>query len=215
WPSAWTPRHLVALAVAVALAVFHLLVEPVNLARSAASVARLGAAAEGAARTLAPDQAIGEQRVVIANVPSAVFPIYALFMRAAEGLPIPAQTLALASSVAPLQIARTDPHTLLLRYGGPQDFLFRPKGYPMAPGDEVRLTGASIRVMAVDRDGRPTEISARFDAPLEDRSLKWLEWSSSCNGGEFVPFTPPAVGQQITLGGAPSPGAAGSDRQCS
>lgn len=46
-------------------------------------------------------------------------------------------------------------------------------------------------------DGRPFTVRFRFAVPLEDPSLRWLQWKDN----RFIPFTPPAVGQTVTLPG--------------
>ena len=41
----------------------------------------------------------------------------------------------------------------------------------------------------------PTEVAFHFDVPLEDASLRWLQYKD----GEFVPFVPPRVGITVEL----------------
>ena len=52
-----------------------------------------------------------------------------------------------------------------------------------------------IEVTALTADGRPAEIAARFTKPLEDRSLRWVEWRD----GGYQPWTPPPVGAATEL----------------
>ena len=53
----------------------------------------------------------------------------------------------------------------------------------------------SAEVTALTADGRSAETTFRFAVPLEAPSLRWLQWKA----GVFVPFTLPAIGQEIEL----------------
>jgi hypothetical protein len=53
----------------------------------------------------------------------------------------------------------------------------------------------TVTVTKVTADLRPKEIRARFDAPLEDPSLLFLQWTTA----GYAPFTVPAVGQSVSL----------------
>ena len=65
----------------------------------------------------------------------------------------------------------------------------------MSLGQKVQLTGMTVEITRMTGDNRPYEATFRFDVPLEDASLRWLQFKN----GAFIPFTPPAVGQKITL----------------
>lgn len=43
------------------------------------------------------------------------------------------------------------------------------------------------------KNGRPWVVAFRFDTPLEDPSLRWVD-------GDFYPWTPPEVDEQVSLG---------------
>jgi hypothetical protein len=66
---------------------------------------------------------------------------------------------------------------------------------PFAVGDEVRLRELRVEITAITRDGRPAEILAHLDAPLEDPRYRFLAWKQSQVGA----FTPPAVGERVVL----------------
>jgi hypothetical protein len=97
-------------------------------------------------------------------------------------------------------IRRTDSRTLVVR---PKDGylawffdrLFRGERHPMTLGERVELTGMSVEVTALTEDGRPAEATISFAVPLEDRSLRWLQWRE----GEFVPFSLPPVGAAVEV----------------
>jgi hypothetical protein len=192
-------RRFSVVTLACFLAAVHLVVAPIQLARSCASVGRFGTVVEQSSESLAADPGVSQQRVVVANAPSAFFVVYAPFIRAAKGLPIPLQTLLLTATAAPVQLSRVDARTLGVRPLGPQDFLFRPREYPMALGEQVRLVLTTIWVTALTRDARPAEFRVSFDVDLEDPSLKWLQWRGEDGQGRYVTFTPPAIGQTVDV----------------
>jgi hypothetical protein len=44
-------------------------------------------------------------------------------------------------------------------------------------------------------DGRPAEILAHFDQPLEDPGFVWLQWGTT----GYLPFKPPTLHGAVTL----------------
>ncbi len=69
----------------------------------------------------------------------------------------------------------------------------------MSLGQRVELTGMTVEITALTEKNRPAEASFEFAVPLEDPSLRWLQYKD----GEFVPYTPLPVGETITLAPAP------------
>jgi hypothetical protein len=69
----------------------------------------------------------------------------------------------------------------------------------MTPGQQVELTGMRAEVIALTADERPLEARMQFTVPLEDASLKWLQWDWERNA--YVPFTLPAVGETVRVAG--------------
>ena len=72
------------------------------------------------------------------------------------------------------------------------------KEYTTQPGHIVRLGNVIIEVLEV-YNGLPSKAQFRFKLPLEDPSLLWFSWEN----GIYVPFTPPDVGEAVTIEGAP------------
>jgi hypothetical protein len=195
-PSAPVPR-LAASALAAVLVAIHVSVSPAQLARMSARFADGTAVVERSAHGLAPDAGIPNQRVVVVKAPRAVFVVVGLLMRAARNEPIGAQTIALTYTGAPVQVSRVDSQTLLVIPKGEQEFLFAPKG--LRSGQGIRLTGMTVQVGALSREGRPLEARVTFDAPLEDPSLKWVRWSAENGRADWVRFTPPAIGETVII----------------
>ena len=71
----------------------------------------------------------------------------------------------------------------------------RDNSHPFVVGEKVILTGMSVEVMKLTKEGWPLKVAYRFNAPLEDSSLVWLGFQDDV----YVPFVPPAVGKSIML----------------
>ncbi len=104
----------------------------------------------------------------------------------------------LAPGIGSVTVKRTDAQTLevepqdgYLRFG---DRLFRNEQHPFQTGETVTLDRMTATVLAI-KDARPSSVAFRFATPLEDSSLRWLWYQA----GEFVPWVPPAVGEQVSL----------------
>jgi hypothetical protein len=79
--------------------------------------------------------------------------------------------------------------------GSPIDSRYRHPDRPLSAGDRFRLPDSPVEVVAIGANARPVELRVSFDLPLDSRSLCWAAWSPD----GFVPFTPPPVGQSVTL----------------
>ena len=149
------------------------------------------------------DSTVEEQDVVVVNPPiPAGLTFYLQVARDLSGQPVPRRARVLAPGWFPMALRRVDARTLVVRpkYGyltSLFDRLLRDDSAPMALGERVELTGMTVEVTELTADGRPAEASFRFAVPLEDASLRWLQWRD----GVFVPFTPPAIGGRVGLPG--------------
>jgi hypothetical protein len=97
-------------------------------------------------------------------------------------------------------MTRVDEISLRLRYEdgpfiGPLGTLWRGPDRPMHVGQLVELEGMTTEVLEITESGEPREVLFTFDAPLEDDSLRWVQWED----GLFVPFEPPALGETVRL----------------
>lgn len=138
--------------------------------------------------------------LVIVNAPSPAHAGYVMLVRALEGVPVPRSVRVLGPAIPSTTIRRLDERTLSI---GPEDGyitfildrIFRNERRPMADGEHVRLSGLDVEVAARTPDGRPAEARFRFGVPLESPELVWLCFRR----GRFVPFTPPAVGEEVEI----------------
>ncbi len=156
--------------------------------------------------TMPYDEDISQKTVVLVNPPIA--PVVGAFIstaRAVHGYPVPARTWSLAPGLRPLTITRIDEHSvdiecekgLLLPILG--DAL-RGKSHPMHVGQQIVLFGMSVEVLALLDDWQPSRARFTFTVPLDDPSLVLLRWEE---GKDFIPYTPPAVGESESLRGVP------------
>jgi hypothetical protein len=148
------------------------------------------------------DTSVERQSLVIVNAPIAFAGGYVPIRNAVDGKPVPAHTRTLAPHQSPVVVHRTDTRTLVIRPNrgfikSAWDQLGRSLNHPLALGERVELTGMTAEVTALTEDHRPAEVAFRFDVPLEDDSLCWLYW----NGETYDWFTPPRVGETVTLNG--------------
>ena len=142
------------------------------------------------------DETIEEQDLVVVNPPAPSFMGHSLLNYEHEGMPTPRALRALAPGMGPVTVKRTDDRTLEVwaDYLGFPDRLLRNERHPLQVGEQVHLARMTATILAVE-DGRPTRVAFRFETPLEDSSLRWLRFRA----GEFVPWTPPDVGEEVTL----------------
>jgi hypothetical protein len=153
-----------------------------------------------AERSIDDTAAVRTKTVVLMNPPVDAYAGYVPPMRAARGQNRPFAVRWLATAGSDVRLERVDAHTLRVspEHGFlalPSERMQRNPDNRMPVGYTVRFTDLSIEVASLTADGRPAEILARFDKPLEDPHYELMEW----RGKVFVPFVPPAVGQTRVL----------------
>jgi len=146
------------------------------------------------------DESVEQQDLVIVNAPIVMEAMYVSIVRELEGLPLPRRTRTLSPGFTGVTYHRPDARTLVARpkggfLGWEMDQLMRGLHLPMALGARIELTGMTVEITALMPDNRPAEATFVFAVPLEDPSLRWLHWIE----GEFVAFTPPAIGETVEL----------------
>jgi len=195
------PRRLRAVdgIVATLLILFRLVWAPINLPAEM----RLGVLLNAKLSVDVPAaDALEGTTVVVVNSPVAFWAGHLPVKRAAMREPVP-RIRVLSPSMARMHIERVDTTTLVLRpdtgyLSHPFDGLFRSSRRPSMAGSSVDLGDVNIQVTRLTPDGRPAEIAARFRTPLEDRSLRWIQWKDDA----YQPWTPPAVGAAVDLDAA-------------
>ena len=204
----------------VLFVILHLIAAPLLFPVRTVGIWFVGKLAETHYASLAPGPEAAEQTWVFVN-PAACSHMLWMIARTTKGQPVPEHCLNLGPSSAPVAIERTDERTLVVRptagyllpLGGSPvpgrpapafslahmvrffDTLFRGPDHPMRLGEKVELTPATVEITALTADGRPAEATFRFRVPLEHPSLRWF----TCRRGDFEPFTPPAIGEAVSL----------------
>lgn len=147
------------------------------------------------------DSAVKDQDLIVINPPVTLLALYSTIIWETNGQPVPRHTRILTSSNnQPVTVYRPDENTLFVRptwgyMAWFPDRLFRTKKHALALGEKVKLTGMTVEITKLTKDGRPKEAAFKFDVPLEDASLRWLKFKD----GDFIPFTPPPIGQTVKL----------------
>ncbi len=170
--------------------------------------------------TFPADPEIARQTVVVVNPLALGAHWYLTLQQDIHRRPVPQRSLDLASACSVVRLTRIDPRTLAVRpHGGylprlrqwpghPRppmmssvhavhlaDRFLRSDRRPLALGQTVELTVATIEITELTADGRVAEARFRFQVPLEDPSLRWLKVTRQ----GYEPMAPPAVGQAVDV----------------
>jgi hypothetical protein len=188
---------------AVGLAVLHVVLAPLMLPFRAHGVTTIDTLLRRADATIPATEDISDQTLVLINPPLDPFADYFPIYRAAARRPRPKHLRWLATGVSALSIERVDAHTLRVRpaagyLSSSSQLMLRSRRHPLAQGEVVSLTGTTFEVTALTADGRPAEVEVRFSVPLEDPSLRFMQWGDSPNHG-YVPFVIPRQGQRVLV----------------
>jgi hypothetical protein len=143
------------------------------------------------------DSKIASQDLVLINPPDHIYLVTAIWaVHMLEDLPMPRHLRALSSG-GTLEVTRVGPRSLQVRF--PDGFFptafsrfLRSQNEGFSPEQRFELPGLSVVVEALDAQGDPEQVRYEFPVPLEDPSLRWMSW----HDGIYVPWTPPAVGNQ-------------------
>jgi hypothetical protein len=146
------------------------------------------------------DDSMSQQSLIIVNSPNVFVAGFFRVIRELEAQPIPEHVRFLSPSWTDVMLTRIDARTLRLRPDRPYlvnpfDELFHGRHHEMMLGDKIRLTGMTIAVTTLSDEGLPAEVTFTLDVPLEDSSLRWLQWKD----GHYRPFQPPIIGQSVRL----------------
>jgi len=162
---------------------------------------------------------ITRQDLVVVNAPNPASFLYVPFSKARLDQPLPRAFRVLAPSFGALELVRPDSKSLLVRAesgsllacnsGRKLDmhivYLFkavsevRGAKHRMRPGQKVQLPRMSAEILETDSEGAPPAVLFRFEVPLEDESLSWLQWSWKKD--RYLPFKPPPVAEQVRIRG--------------
>ncbi|MEW6236729.1 MAG: hypothetical protein AB1656_15200 [Candidatus Omnitrophota bacterium] len=170
------------------------------------------------------DPGLAKQDLIVVNPPMALIVAYLIPLRLLDDESIPAHIRVLSPSLESIEVRRIDEYALAVRpqYG----FMSPPRWHkgnwtewrtyidfpnaikrfeqlimsshrPMSVGEKIRLTGLTIEITELTEDNRPAEAAYRFDVPLEDASLRWLQWNNK--RWRYEEFIPPSIGRSVWL----------------
>jgi hypothetical protein len=184
---------------AAAVVAMHLVVGPILLPLRAIGISQVRASIDRADETLPRDPSITRRVLVYVNPAADPFASYIPVTRAALGVPRARTQRWLATAASPVHVARVDDRTLRVAPEGgymilPSEKLFRnTSDQPFVVGERIDTGGMLVTISRVTDDGRPAEILAHFDRPLEDPEYLWFAWKA----GGYAPFTPPPIGASV------------------
>jgi hypothetical protein len=181
------------------MAVVNLAIAPLLLPVQAYALVYMDRYIDKAERTLPDGEDIPSKTVVLLNPPTDEYGLYMAPHRRARGGVMPEHLRWLATSASDLSLTRVDANTLKVTpHGGflPENafWTLRTHDYKSKVGDVVKLEGATYTITAVTDDGRPAELTARFEKPIDGDSFIWMRWSEK-NG--FVRFELPQPGHSM------------------
>jgi hypothetical protein len=184
---------------AAAIVMVHLVVGPFLLPLRSIGISQVRAAIDRADDTVPHDPGIAKRIAIYVNPAADPFASYIPVTRAARGVPRPLTQRWLATATTPVHLFRVDDRTLRVEPEGgfmilPSERLFRnTRDEPFMVGEQIETDGMRITIARVTDDGRPAEVLARLERPLEDPVYLWLAWK----GGGYAPFTPPPIGGSV------------------
>ncbi len=181
------------------MVVLHAVVAPILLSGTLVGLVFVGRAVNKSMDSAVFPPDIAAKTAVLVDSPTIFLTAYMPVKRSIDGKPVPAHMYTLSPNSllpVPIRITRTGPRTLRFApKGGYPVLLFRMPDEHFAVGDLVELEAMTVEVREVDPKGKPLEVDYRFQVPLEDPSLYWLQM----DGFSYIPFTPPPMGETVVL----------------
>jgi len=218
----WLPGRLAwrrfARIASVLFVVLHLIAAPLSLLVGANSMTLIGRVLERPLATFPAEDQLKEQTVVWVNSPSWLLDTGMIGTLNHRNRPLPRGFVNLATTSRETHLTRVDERTLKVRPEGgylapagrlPEptpifswiyalqvaDLLLTDPERPLSLGQQFELPAATIEVTELTADGRAAEATFRFNVPLEDPSLRWLELTTD----GYRPFAPPEIGRTATV----------------
>lgn len=190
-----------ALTIGAILIFSHLVISPLYMLRATYTLKTFGDFFTAPIKSVPHDPQIAHQDLVLVNPPDYIFSVNLLrIIKLLEGKPYPKRIRALSAGPVPIEIRRLDERSLQVSirgglFKGQFGLLYRSPEEPLTIDQEIQMVGLSARVTHLDKKYGPDEIVYRFSVPLEDPSLRWLQWEK----GSYVPFILPSIGRSIRL----------------
>jgi hypothetical protein len=204
WKVPSLPLRVFTRIMVVIFILIHLLIHPILLPRSSRGMAVMDEKIKRASASLPPGSETEAWMFILTNNPLYMFFVSSvqreIMNQGGQFTPF----LALSSGNHSVTYTRKDVYTINVQSanGSLTDLDNRPLGkeYAMQPGQIVRLNNVVVEVLEVS-NGLPSRVQFRFRFPLDDPGFLWFRWEK----GIYVPFSPPDVGEAVTIEGARFP----------
>ncbi|OGP50829.1 MAG: hypothetical protein A2Y79_14085 [Deltaproteobacteria bacterium RBG_13_43_22] len=186
--------------VVVYLVLVRLVLSPPQLSLYSYVMKPLGDPFVAAAEHVLNDPEIAQQELIMVNPSSQLSPWLIWYIGITEGKR-PAGMRVLSVTPVAVEVYRIDENSIRVHipgglFKGSNDRVFRSlEEDPISINQEFQVTGMTARVTAMNKENGPEEIVYHFSVPLEDKSLKWLQWKD-CG---YKDFLPPSMGQSVLL----------------
>lgn len=203
WIAAGTPMRWPTRLAVGALVAVHLVLAPLLLPVRSRSMVTVREALATLDVTVPRDGSIVGREVMVVFAPNDGPASYLAVTRVSAGVPAPTAARVLATSTGSVSIRRADRRTLVIdaRDGlltTPIERMFRSTRVPFAVGERALLGGGGqVEVVAITDDARPARLRVTLPLDLDDPHYVWRAWTRD----GFVPWRPPAVGEQVALEG--------------
>jgi hypothetical protein len=186
--------------VAGALAVFNLVLAPLQLPLKCVMMLAAERMMAAVDKTIPRDAGVAGKTLVVPWMAFEPAVYFSWYKRDFEGAHKPGKARILASSFGDVLVTRLDDVTLRLRpsdgfVGSEASQVFRGPSRPFHRGDEVLLSNMTASVTEITVDGRPQTVEFRFAASLESPEWLWMRG----NGSGLVGWTPPKVGETVVV----------------
>jgi hypothetical protein len=190
-----------AVVLATVMLITHLIISPFVLAFHSAMPSGPNLMSKMLERAPFTDADISECDLVLVNPPDGFSCAYIPLVLQCKDRPIPKNLRILTSSILqPVTIHRPDKYSLIVRpehgfMAWAMDQLVRRVENSYALGEKIVLSGLTVEVVEQTPDGRCAAAVFTFDVPLEDETLRWVQWKN----WQFEELVPPEVGETVVL----------------
>lgn len=201
WKVSSLPLRVITRIMLIILILIHVVINPILLPGASRGFIGMGEKIKRASASLPPASETEAGMFILTNNPIYMFFVSSvqeeIMHQGGQFTPF----LALSSGNHSVTYTRKDLYTINVQSenGSLTDLDNRPLGkeYAMQPGQIVRLNNAVVEVLEL-RNGLPSKVQFIFSFPLDDPSFLWFRWEN----GTYVPFTPPEIGEAVTIEGA-------------
>ncbi len=196
--AAW--RLLARVAIVVLLPI-HVLLAPVLALQTLRRESVASAAMLRAVANIPDDPSIVKQDLIIVNPPEHSYVVTAIpVLKELDGLPRPRRIRALSAGTSGLTVMRVDARSLRVDFPAslfPSVFAryMRSDTERFQIGQRFAVSGLTATIEALDGRGDLVRVLYEFAVPIDDASLRWMQWTN----GTYVPWRPPPPGESVTL----------------